>query len=85
MLTIVVSTLQLLCVALVLSGGILCLIGRDRRNGHREPVNSERLRRRSDKETAKAVVIVLADASRERATDFEIGYRRVPNGMKRAA
>lgn len=84
--TVVVVIVQVLCAALVLSGGLLCLFGRDRRDGRRRPLAREqRARRRSDQAAPSATVIELADASHDRATDFEIGYRRARQALKRAA
>jgi len=57
-----VLLMQLAAVAFLAWGAYLCLFCRDRRAAPRLP--------------AKAQVIDLSSASRDRATDFEIGFRR---------
>jgi hypothetical protein len=78
MLEVLVAFMQTAAVAFLAWGAYLCLFCRDRRVGKRTTA--------ADRRAAPfAHFIDLAAASRDRATDFEIGFRRARPTRKLAA
>lgn len=70
MVEVLVAFVQSAAVAFLAWGAYLCLFCRDRRVGKRTSAADRRVAGQP------ANVIDLASASRDRATDFEIGFRR---------
>ena len=65
MLDALIALIQTAAVGFLLWGAYLCLFCRDRRSGERTTADHRR-----------AKVIDLVGATKDRATDFEIGFRR---------
>jgi hypothetical protein len=71
-----VAFMQSVAVLFLAWGAYLCLFCRDRRTGERTTAADRRSRR---------PLIDLASAAKDRATDFEIGFRRQRNTEQLAA
>lgn len=72
MIEALVALIQTAAVVFLAWGAYLCLFCRDRRIGERTSAQD----RRAAPAAQPANVIDLSAASRDRATDFEIGFRR---------
>jgi hypothetical protein len=79
---LLVALLQSAAVLFVAWGAYLCLFSRDRRTGSRTTAADRR--GRASYAASGSNVIDLASAARDRATDFEIGFRR-PRGTEKLA
>jgi len=80
---LLVALLQSAAVLFVAWGAYLCLFSRDRRTGSRTTA-ADRRGRASPYAASGSNVIDLASAARDRATDFEITFRR-PRGTEKLA
>lgn len=84
MMDLLLALLQSAAVLFVAWGAYLCLFCRDRRSGERTSA-ADRHGRATPYVAPAANVIDLASVTRDRATDFEIGFRRARAAEKLAA
>ena len=80
---VLVALIQSVAVLFLAWGAYLCLFCRDRRSGERGTAADRRGAQGTH--ASSASVIDLASAMRDRATDFEIGFRRARPTEKLAA
>jgi hypothetical protein len=84
MVDVLVAFIQSAAVVFLGWGAYLCLFCRDRRTSKRTTA-ADRRGRRPMHDVQSSKVIDLASASKDRATDFEIGFRRPRPTEKLAA